>query len=179
MIGSLIPRDRVVSSNKSNLHIDFTLFHGTIRDCTKLLALRLNSFCETFKLIFILIFISRHCYGIAVTSQWAPWRLKSPASRLSAQPFFQAHIKKTALRHWPLWVESTVDPWILLTRGQQRRKCFHLMTSSWELVFEIPPHRKQWSTYVSQTLSEPMLGYCPLDLKEQTSVKFQSKHRTF
>ena len=33
-----------------------------------------------------------HC--ITVTPKWARWRLKSPASRLSTQPFFQAHIKK-------------------------------------------------------------------------------------
>ena len=40
-----------------------------------------------------------------VTSWWARWRLKSPASRLFAQPFVQAQTK--ALLHWPLWGEST------------------------------------------------------------------------
>ena len=30
---------------------------------------------------------------ITVTSQWAPWRLKSPTPRLFAQPLVQAHIK--------------------------------------------------------------------------------------
>ena len=29
----------------------------------------------------------------------------------------------------PLWGESTGDRWIPLTKGQQRGKCFHLMTS--------------------------------------------------
>ena len=31
----------------------------------------------------------------------------------------------------------------------------------------------------TKPLSEPMLGYCQLNPKEQTSVKFQSKSRTF
>ena len=64
------------------------------------------------------------------------WRLKSPASRLFAQPFVQAQIKEniTALRHWPLWGETIGDRWIPLTKGQWRRKCFHLMTSSWAFI---------------------------------------------
>ena len=39
-------------------------------------------------------------------------------------------IKETvkATRQWPLWGESTGDRWIPLTKGQKRRKCFHLMT---------------------------------------------------
>ena len=38
-----------------------------------------------------------------MTSQWARWRLKSPASPLFTQPFI--HIKENikAARHWPLW----------------------------------------------------------------------------
>ena len=35
-----------------------------------------------------------------------------------------------APRHWPLWAESTDEWWVPLTKGQQRRKCFHLMASS-------------------------------------------------
>ena len=40
---------------------------------------------------------------IRVTSEWARWRLKSPASRLFTQPFIQAQIKENikAPRHWP------------------------------------------------------------------------------
>ena len=69
---------------------------------------------------------------ITVKSQWAPWRLKSPASWLFAQPFVQAHIKENfkAQRHWPLWGEFTGDRWIPLTKGQWRGNCFHSMTSS-------------------------------------------------
>ena len=34
---------------------------------------------------------------ITVTSQWAPWHLKSPASQLFAQIFAQVHIKMSKL----------------------------------------------------------------------------------
>ena len=39
-----------------------------------------------------------------MTSEWARWRLKSPASRLFTQPFIRAQIKVNikAPRHWPL-----------------------------------------------------------------------------
>ena len=59
-------------------------------------------------------------------------RLKSPASQLCTQLFVQAEIKENikAPRHWPLWEEFTSDRWIPRTKGQQRGKCFHLMTSS-------------------------------------------------
>ena len=72
-------------------------------------------------------------YTITVTSQWARWRLKSPASSLFTQLFIQAQIKENikAPRHWPLCGEFTGDRWIPRTNGQKRGKCFHLMTSSW------------------------------------------------
>ena len=68
-----------------------------------------------------------------MTSQWAPWRLKSPAFRSFAQPFVQAQIKENikAPLHWPVWGELPVTGrWHPLTNGQLRGKCFHLMTSS-------------------------------------------------
>ena len=34
-------------------------------------------------------------------------------------------------RHWPMGGEFTGDRWIPRTKGQQRGKGFHLMTSSW------------------------------------------------
>ena len=39
-----------------------------------------------------------------------------------------------ASRHWPWWGESTGDRWILLIKDQWRGKCFHLMTSPWDLT---------------------------------------------
>ena len=43
-------------------------------------------------------------YYITMTSWWARWRLKSPASLLLTQPFIQAQIKEKnkAPRPWPL-----------------------------------------------------------------------------
>ena len=65
-----------------------------------------------------------------MTSKWARWRLKSPASRLFIRPFIPWKKKKKAPRHWPLWGEFTGDRWILRTKSQLRGNCFHLMTSS-------------------------------------------------
>ena len=57
---------------------------------------------------------------ITMTSEWAWWRLKSPASRLFTQPFIRAQIKVNikAPRHWPLCGEFTGDRWIPRTQGQ-------------------------------------------------------------
>ena len=48
---------------------------------------------------------------ITVTSQWARWRLKSPASPLCTQLVIEAQIKENikAPRHWPLCGEFTGD----------------------------------------------------------------------
>ena len=74
----------------------------------------------------------RRIYAITMMSQWARWLLKS-TSRLFTQPFIQAQIKENlkAPPHWPLCGEFTGDRWIPRTEGQERGKCFHLMTSSW------------------------------------------------
>ena len=57
---------------------------------------------------------------ITMTSWWARWRLKSPASRLFIQSFIQTQIKENikAPRHWPLCGEFTGDRWIPHTNGQ-------------------------------------------------------------
>ena len=57
------------------------------------------------------------------------------ASRLFTQSFIQTQIKENikAPRHWPLCGEFTGDRWIPHTNDQLRGKCFHLMTSSWNL----------------------------------------------
>ena len=70
-----------------------------------------------------------------MTSQWARWRLKSPASPLFTQPFIRAQIKENikAPCHWPLCGEFVGDRWISRTNGQWRGKCFHLMTSSCQI----------------------------------------------
>ena len=65
--------------------------------------------CDEFVSIFVLILLLCFCHIITMTSWWAQFRLKSPASRLFAQTFARAHIKENikAPRHWPLWGEST------------------------------------------------------------------------
>ena len=57
---------------------------------------------------------------ITMTSKWARWRIKSPASRLFTQPFIREEIKANikAPRHWPLCGEFTGDRWIHRTNGQ-------------------------------------------------------------
>ena len=66
-----------------------------------------------------------------MTSQWARWRLKSPALRLFSQPYIQAQIKGNikALRHWPLYGEFNGE--FPIQRASNSGQCFHLMTSSW------------------------------------------------
>ena len=86
-------------------------------------------------------------------AQWAPWHLKSPASRLFTQPFVQAQIKEIikAPRHWPLWGEFTGgDRRIPRAKSQQRGKCFYLMTSS---------YHKAISTYTQYQRSSPSARY--------------------
>ena len=58
--------------------------------------------------------------AITMTSQWAWWRLRSPASRLFTQPFIRAQIKENikAPRHWPLYGEFIGDRWIPRKNGQ-------------------------------------------------------------
>ena len=53
---------------------------------------------------------------------WARWRLKSPASRLFAQPFVQAQIKENIKVpcHWPLWGVDSPN------KGPVTRKMFPL-----------------------------------------------------
>ena len=61
-----------------------------------------------------------------MTSWWARWRLKSPASRLLTQPFIQAQIKENikAPRHWLLCGEFTGDRWIPPHKRPVTRKMF-------------------------------------------------------
>ena len=62
-------------------------------------------------------------------------RLKSPASPLLSQTVLRVQIKENikGLRPWPLWGEFTGDRWIPRSKFQYRGKCFHLITSLWDL----------------------------------------------
>ena len=84
---------------------------------------------------------------IKTTLQWrhnGRWRLKSPTSSVFTQPFIQAQIKEDikAPCHWPLCGEFTGDRSIPCTKGQERGKWFHLMTSSWCAYFMWPKARE-------------------------------------
>ena len=75
---------------------------------------------------------------ITMTSHWARWRLKSPASQLFTQAFIQTQMKENikAPRRWPLWGEFTAHRIHRSSvtsphKGPASGKCFHLMTSSW------------------------------------------------
>ena len=57
------------------------------------------------------------------------------ASQITSLTIVQTQIKENikALCQWPLCGEFTGDRWIPHTNDQLRRKCFHLMMSSWKL----------------------------------------------
>ena len=79
-----------------------------------------------------------------------------------AQPFVQAPAKDNikAPRHWPLWKESTGDRWIPLIKGQQREKCFYLMTScchSGGLLGEQPSVPVQTTLVINFAYKMPMM----------------------
>ena len=59
-------------------------------------------------------------HNIKMTSYWARWRLRSPASRLFTQPFIQAHIRENikAPGHWPVCEEFTGGRRFPRTKGQ-------------------------------------------------------------
>ena len=76
-------------------------------------------------------------HSATLTLQWRHNQRESVSNHrrldLFAQPFIRVQIKENikAPRHWPLWGGFTGDWWIPSTKGQQRGKCFYLMTSSW------------------------------------------------
>ena len=73
----------------------------------------------------------------SIALHWCHYERDGVSNHLRlAYVFVQVRIKENikALRHWPLWGESTGVRWIPLTKSQQRRKCFHLMTSSWYFI---------------------------------------------
>ena len=57
---------------------------------------------------------------ITMTSQWTGCRLKSPGTRMFAQPFVQTQIKENikATCHGPLWRECTGGRWFRHTKDQ-------------------------------------------------------------
>ena len=110
------------------------LGHETMK-CAVSLAMYLCSYIPWNMLAVLLCFVlmGLHCHiVITVTSWWARWRLKWPASWLFTQPVIQRKHQTSAslvfvrgIHRWP--VNSP-------HKGPVTRKCFHLMTSSWAWI---------------------------------------------
>ena len=62
--------------------------------------------------------------------------MSAMASQITSLTKTQIKENIKAHGHWPLCGEFTGDRWIPRTDGQWRRKCFHLMTSSW--IYNFP-----------------------------------------
>ena len=82
--------------------------HRHVFTCILFICLHSNrsifSHTAIFYQLIVNYFIDVTYCSITVTSWWARWRLKSPASRLFTQQFIQAQIKENikSPRHWPL-----------------------------------------------------------------------------
>ena len=90
-------------------------------------------FCVNIMLQWTVMSDNWDALSITVTSYWARWRLKSPASGLFAQPFIQTQIKENikAPRQWPLCGEFTDDR---VTNLQQFDRRISLTTRNAESV---------------------------------------------
>ena len=84
---------------------------------------------------------------ITATPYWERWRLKSPASRLSAQPFDQAQIKEhiKAPRHLPLWGESIGNRSIPITKVTRNMLPFDDVIMRFEIC-KVSRQQCLWST---------------------------------
>ena len=127
---------------------------------------------------------------ITMTSLWARWRLKSPASRLFTQPFIQKQIKENikAPRHWPFGGEFTDDRWIPRTNGHLNAenvsiswrhhikmfKCFNRLISAgldtaWRPSASQNFHRGKWiwAKFSSKSYIDGLVQDCSISLHEQ------------
>ena len=78
--------------------------------------------------------------------------MSAMASQITSLTIVYSRSKKEnirAPRHWPLWGEFTGDRWISRTKGQERGKCFHLMTSS---------HIRRWNPRLMPVSDLPSLN---------------------
>ena len=96
-----------------------------------------------------------------MASEWAQWRLKSPASWLFTQPFIQTQIEKNTKRprHWPLCGEFTGGRWIPRTKVHNAEKVsiwwrHHDFHESWKNMVvgtcKLPVLVKEYFPYGSQ-----------------------------
>ena len=133
----------------SGKYISKIIFYFLQSNCVKLDSKMYLLLVQRFKILYFLmspqdpqamipmgLTFAFHGWCVIHSLQWRhnghERHLKPPASQLFTQLFVRAQIKESikAPRHWPLCGEFTGDRWIPRTNGQQRGKCFHLITSS-------------------------------------------------
>ena len=120
---------------------------------------------------------------ITMTSQWAWWRLKSPASRLFTQPFIQAQIKENikAPRHWPLW--KGIHRWPVNFPSQKASNAenisiwwshhvWNTCTSPRKTINCLP-----WSVNTMVANDQTNEGICSLDINSATQEYSTFKYR--
>ena len=79
-------------------------------------------------------------YCITVTSEWARWRLKSPASRLFTQSLFRRRSKKIPKPRVTGLCEGNspvTGEFPAQQRASNAENIFHLMTSSWSKSVDV------------------------------------------
>ena len=69
------------------------------------------------------------------TSQWRHYERDGVSNHCRLDCLLSCLFRRKSEKiSWPLWGESTGDRWIPLTKGQWRGKCFHPMTSLWQIL---------------------------------------------
>ena len=97
---------------------------------------------EQFAVVQIALLLKKNVYVITVTSWWAQWRLKSPASRLFSQAFYSRKHQSSAslalVRGIPRWLMN------ILHKGPVTRKIFpfdDVIMSNWKSRIQVFPFR--------------------------------------
>ena len=91
------------------------------------------------------------------------WHLKSPASRLLAQPFIQVQITENikALRHWPMCGELTSDRWVPRTNAVTQKMFPFDDVIMWfkfyRRLFVTDQTRKVWLQGAETTIGNPIV----------------------
>ena len=86
--------------------------------------------CFFFKWLLYLRILFPKLRSITMTTQWARWRLKSPAYGLFNSIVCSCANERKHQSSASLAFVRGINRWIPRTNGQSRGKCFHLMTSS-------------------------------------------------
>ena len=98
--------------------------------------------CPLRALVSYNLWIIFHYNGVIMSAMASQITSVSMVCSTVVQTQINENIK--APRHWPLWGEFTGDQWIPLTKGQQRGKWYHLMTSS---CFCFVPRHMLWQVF--------------------------------